>query len=284
MKKIRLIVLVLAFAGLVCSCSKQHESASESEPVTYEQLTQSLGEYSSTFTSSVETKRPFWRALGRIVMCDAFGAAVGGSMLGPGGSLFGAIAGSLAQFVTEIIEINYAAEETPSLDNFYNRGISLYGSGMLLDESDSLGILHNQILGSILDEQPDIANMTDDEINALIIDKIDEAGQILPFTTATDYRFYSELCEGGDPDGMFDDIVSRYPSIRKEMQVVKIYFETIANIDENDIPEYTRGFRLIVDRSNTIGISKSLIISTISVAGSSKLFWKEEAFQAVLSW
>ncbi len=281
MKKIKLIAIVLLIAGFGYSCSKQNESTVnvevEAETVQYEQLMQELDNYSSDYITSVGTKSPFWRSLGRIVSRDAFGAIIGG-LLGPGGSLLGAVTGSIAQFVVEIVEVNLSAENACDLDAYYNKNVSLYDGQILLDEPDSLGILHNQIIVSILEERPDIANLTDEEIHSLILCKMSETGCELPATSLSDYRFYANLGGSGDSDQMFSEVISQYPSLENELQTAKIYFDTIAAIDEEYIPEYTKGYKTVVDNSVIEETSKDLIKATISVAGSSKLLWDEESF------
>lgn len=276
MKTINFFATLLVVAGIVCSCSKQKGPESAPEAVQYEQLTESLNEYSSAFMTSAGTKSRFWKSLGRIVSCDAAGAIFGGAFLGPGGALFGAIAGSVSRFVAELIESDAASAN--KIENYYYRDALLYCDELLLSESDSLGILHNQILVSILDERPDIATLSENEINALIANKISEEGACSVSTTVDDYEFYSALSNTIDADNMFDDLAAQYPSISKELQIVKIYADVIANIDEEDIPEYTEGYRKIIDDSDIEETSKKLVKSTISVAGSSKLLWEEEEF------
>lgn len=278
MKRFALITLILACAGFISSCSKQTESAGIEESVAYEQLSKSLEEYNTEFLNSTETKS-FWSSLCRIVTNDAIGALLGSSAFGPGGGLFGAVAASTARFVTEIIETHLDSGNAEELNSFFNRDTCLYDD-LSLNEADSIGIYHNQIIVAMLDERPDIASMSETEINDLIICKMSEAGQGLLSTAVADYKFYSALNDDENSEALFNRISKRYPSINRELQIVKKYADTIANIEEDEIPSYTDGYRAIVNDSDISEDSKDLVISTISVAGSSKLLWEEDSLPA----
>lgn len=102
MKNLFSFIYFVLCIGLLGACSKQDCSKQNENSVQYEQLAKTLEDYRSDFISSRETKSSFWKALGRIALNDAFGAALGSSALGPGGGIFGALVASTNQFVTEI--------------------------------------------------------------------------------------------------------------------------------------------------------------------------------------
>lgn len=78
-------------------------------------------------------------------------------------------------------------------------------------------------------------------------------------------------------ESLYNDALGKYPTLEKELRLVKIYADNVANLEDNLIPEYSLGFKEIVDASEIEDSSKEIVKSAVSVTGSSKLMWQEEA-------
>ena len=50
-------------------------------------------------------------------------------------------------------------------------------------------------------------------------------------------------------ESLYNDALEKYPILEKELRLVKIYADNVANLEDNLIPEYSLGFKEIVDAS-----------------------------------
>ncbi len=277
-KSVIVLCAFIATLFVVCSCSensKMSEQHQESES-SYEQLELALNAYSDSYVSSTETKGPFWKRLGNIFMCDGIGAAAG-SLMGPGGSLFGAVVGSTFRFIYELIDHGLDCQSTQNLVDFYDRSARLYDEQDSLDAADSLGLIHNRLITEILEENPNIMSLSDIELNRIINDKVCEYSSLSVRYSIDDFRTFSLLSKSESSESLYNDALGKYPTLEKELRLVKIYADNVANLEENLIPEYSLGFKEIVEASEIEDSSKEIVKSAVSVTGSSKLMWQEEA-------
>lgn len=282
-KSVILLYAFIATVFVVCSCSENNmmfEQYQESE-ASYEQLELALNAYSDSYACLTETKGAFWKRLGNIFMCDGIGAAAG-SLMGPGGSLFGAVVGSTYRFIYELVDHGLDCQSAQSLAEFYDDSARLYDETDGLDAADSLGLIHNRLITEILYENPNIMSLSDCELNRIINDKVFEYSSVSVKYTIEDFNTFSSLSKSESSDSLYNDALKKYPALEKELRLVKIYADNVANLEDNLIPEYSRGFKEIVDDSKIDDSSKKVVKSAVSVTGSSKLMWQEEALHKVL--
>ena len=198
-------------------------------------------------------------------------------MMGPGGSLFGAVVGSTSRFIYELIDHGLDCQSTQNLVDFYDRSARLYDEQDSLDAADSLGLIHNRLITEILEENPNIMSLSDIELNRIINDKVCEYSSLSVRYSIDDFRTFSLLSKSESSESLYNDALEKYPILEKELRLVKIYADNVANLEDNLIPEYSLGFKEIVDASEIEDSSKEIVKSAVSVTGSSKLMWQEEA-------
>ena len=198
-------------------------------------------------------------------------------MMGPGGSLFGAVVGSTFRFIYELIDHGLGCQSTQSLVDFYNGSARLYDEQDCLDAADSLGLIHNRLITEILEENPNVMSLSDIELNRIINDKVCEYSSLSVRYSIDDFRTFSLLSKSESSESLYNDALEKYPILEKELRLVKIYADNVANLEDNLIPEYSLGFKEIVDASEIEDSSKEIVKSAVSVTGSSKLMWQEEA-------
>lgn len=198
-------------------------------------------------------------------------------MMGPGGSLFGAVVGSTFSFIYELIDHGLDCQSTQNLVDFYDRSARLYDEQDSLDAADSLGLIHNRLITEILEENPNIMSLSDIELNRIINDKVCEYSSLSVRYSIDDFRTFSQLSKSESSESLYNDALEKYPILEKELRLVKIYADNVANLEDNLIPEYSLGFKEIVDASEIEDSSKEIVKSAVSVTGSSKLMWQEEA-------
>lgn len=275
-KYLAVAIMFICLALVFHSCEeniRKSDTEAEIAPFRYDQLTHDLANYTDSYISYSETKTPFWRSLGRIVECDAMGALLG-SKLGHGGSLVGAICFSLYQLVVDNT-IGSQAIKSNDLSVINIDNCLLYDCDSSLCFPDSLGILHNTIIASILEDHPNIQNVSSSNLDSLILKGVEDAGYGNLMDQELDFNYFHTLYESIPVDSLYAYICVQFPEFADEMQVVHIYSEAIANLDVADICEYSEGFLEILDESLIDDSSLDVIKGTISVAGSSALLWSE---------
>ena len=133
------------------------------------------------------------------------------------------------------------------------------------------------MITEILEENPNIMSLSDIELNRIINDKVCEYSSLSVRYSIDDFRTFSQLSKSESSESLYNDALGKYPTLEKELRLVKIYADNVANLEDNLIPEYSLGFKEIVDASEIEDSSKEIVKSAVSVTGSSKLMWQEEA-------
>ncbi|MCQ2118903.1 MAG: hypothetical protein MJY84_03175 [Bacteroidales bacterium] len=271
MNRFSLFILgCLAVSIFTISCSSNSSEEVNTDP--FESLESELEAYSASFVTQ-ETKGPFWKTLGNVVMADALGAAVGSAM-GPGAGVY---LGAVSSFTCLAVNVIIDAIESNStnLQDYYQSGTYLNEDSPSADKYDSIGIVHNRIITKLLDNN-NIQSITEAEIETLVSNAVKDEGYDVPVVKGKDIDFVKSLSKMSSSEEMITAVEDSYPIMKEELKIVKIYTGTIANLDEENLEDYSAGFKDIVDKSSIDSNSKKTVKSAVSVAGNSNVLWNKE--------
>lgn len=207
-------------------------------------------------------------------MADALGAAVGSSYLGAGA---GVLTGVLASFTCLVVNVTIDATESNStnLQDYYQSGTYLNEDSPSADKYDSIGIVHNRIITKLLDNN-NIQSISEADIETLVSNAVKDEGYDVPALERKDINFVKSLSKMSSTEEMITAVEDSYPIMKEELKIVKIYTGAIANIDEENLEDYSAGFKDIVDKSSIDSNSKKTVKSAVSVAGNSNVLWNKE--------
>lgn len=275
MKYIKHIITALIFTTVILSCKNQHSVKLEEVPLneqqTFSQLAFDLQTYNAEFEIPMDTKAKgrFWKCLFR-TLCADFGGALLGSQLGPVGAVLGAIISSAYS------PFMWDKDESPIVNK-----CSLYNPGYTMSIADSIGYLHNTIIYDIYEDNPqNFGNYTLDELYDITLNRIGQYYNIdVELNKNEIIGKIQSIINTVDVNTDLDTILNEFKTItsvqNNELEIIRMYIEKISTIEDNDelVRTYNEGFTAIVNESEINGNSKGVIISTASVAGSSKLLW-----------
>lgn len=283
MKKIIIVLSLLLVLPLFSFCSENSEKQNELVPSTtmsakdslaFVDLSAALKNYNEEFEIQPETKGKFWRKFTAFCACDLFGYIIGSGM-----PPMGLMLGIMSSISSTFCDFSTKADITNNI--VLNSDYNIYPSTLTLNSCDSIGLLHNQIIYDIYNENPDMFNSySEAQIFNLVLQKV---RNYYPSVTNVSYddchshvTTIINLMRGNDIDNSFIKMDSLMLGESNELSIVKSYCQSITTLDDDEcLKNYSTGFRQIVLESEIPTSSKQLIQSSISVAGSSELLWAD---------
>lgn len=262
---------------LFSSCSKVNEAESNSS---FQFLQEEVVSYSESFTANncdPNTKGPFLKALGNIVLADAFGAAAG-IEFGSGTSVFLGVFSSLSCMISEIVSNNIDRESASQIDlnTVYNPSVMVdLNNQHAIDSSDSIGVLHNIIITEIIENTPNITTVTETRLKNIITQSLDSKGININNIPNSSFSFIHSIVQMKQTEDMFKEFENKFPAKKNELEIIRIYSKSLSLINEDSVSDYNDGFQDIINHSSISDSSKDLIKTTTSVAANSELLWNE---------
>ncbi len=285
MKKIVKFV-ILTFLFLIASCNnadRNEVSVPEEIPVEYQDLFTKLGDYNASLGLNLApaSRSRFLRFLRNTVCADVVGFGVGLFMGGGVGSgLFYGIFSSAINapgIILETIQVNDSRNLVTRAD--------MPSEKIPLDNIEDIGIIHNQILLEMYEEDSlFLSNLSDEELFVNIKERLllhypDILDELNQESTLGLYDVITGM-EGDDEEAMFRKMIDLMPRRANDVEVIRYYIETIArsyDLSDEEISEITDGFQRIVNESDLSQDSKDLINSSVSVAENSKALWDSQS-------
>lgn len=282
-------MIAISFLILAVSCNQTEKEFQNDDIVAsceqdaYDDLLLQLDEYNAQFNieTKVNEKGRFWKRLGWITLCDLSGFAIVTALSkNPILGLFGGAISSISAFVG-------VYDNTKSIDLVLpvNLGTeNLYSS--YENFCDSAGFWHNKIIRDIYERDTTcFATYSEEQFYSAAEElfKVYFPDVSLPIGINENLIQISTLMESLNDksiDETFDTISLLYPEIASELSVIQVYCEAINELEtEDDLSNYSVGFRQLVLDSNIPDSSKENIQGSVSVAGSSKILWMDSCPQ-----
>ncbi|MDR0680691.1 MAG: hypothetical protein LBG15_02395 [Dysgonamonadaceae bacterium] len=263
------------------SCSNEEIKKAENEEVkdytqAFADLNVQLDSYSQEFLINQPAQLRRWGGFLAFCLRDAIGAAVGGIS---GGGVVGAVILGAAMSLSTVAESNYISP------NLANPPTAILGKEF--SAIDSIGYYHNIIIAKLYNKHGDslfakdistLATLVANEVSALristtgqsantFVNSLKSTGQLKELGSIAKYSESLEYTE------IINQVQSKFPQLKSELNVIKIYYDNISSLSDNATKEYSTGFNKIVSESEISSSSISAIKSSVSVAVNSQLLW-----------
>ncbi|MGC3977501.1 MAG: hypothetical protein QM751_04270 [Paludibacteraceae bacterium] len=278
--KTKMFIFAIAMGAIFASCNKNEvkednfriETSDRFENL-YSQINTLNASYVSEYPIEGKQKCKFWKRIKLIALCDLTGAIVGGSVAGGAGAIGGAILLSLGGAIGPLPNVEYTTA--------YNSN----EVGQYTLETYDVGSIHNTLILEILEENPDLYEQNFDftHLTNLVEAKMlqhgldfsrEQIGDVLNQTTSM--RIIEDVLTANDENQAINRLVSRYPNLKSEFQVVNLYLEQIKTISNEEVAiNYTNDVIKIIEESAVPVEAKKQINSGIAVFANSTLLWND---------
>ena len=163
--------------------------------------------------------------------------------------------------------------QTNEIFTEYLRNLELAGG----DETDEAGLIHNIIVQELIEKYGEdyIDSLDRHQLSLLIVEELQNAGYDMTEVTSNfDFYLYEhEEVQEEIINSDFEAIVEQHPEMYWDMGILNLYIENIDTIPEEMLPEFTVGFRNLINNSNIPRLSIDNLRGTISTAMGSSILW-----------
>jgi hypothetical protein len=220
-----------------------------------------------------------------VVAGGKVGGLIGGIAGGPAGAGTGATAGAIvggiicgaaaSLAVSQVLTtIPTTGNESPSIINegMYQVPVSSDLSGV-----DSIGYYHNKIIENILTQYPNIYAESQDFIFQQVVNKVKAYGFSISDNEIAALKAESKAINQivvSSPDDLFVKFRIRYPESVESINVIEKYIDNLSKLSTDEqVLNYTTGFRDVVTASSIPASSAALIKGSVAVGMSSNALW-----------
>lgn len=290
MKKVKILFLTcltgivsIIVTQILVSCASEDgplDSSNKQETsYEYEQLSEELDDYISQFVASHSTTSPsrgFFGRLWRAFKADVFVTCrkdIRGWETTTGISPSASSAAWAQEGHKEVAYSSLSADAKHTVDNM----IAELRSDLQTNGVD-LGTLHNAAILTLITKNQlqgsNIRELTANTFSALAELGVDVSNVDFEAAANEVEVFMRDIYDPED-DVLCAKFIAKYPESKEEILVVKKYCDTATKLlTEDDIIQFTDGYKAVIDNSKIENSSKNSLQQTLTIAPASAELWR----------
>lgn len=278
---INAFVLSVFFIGSFSSCSSddQEFKVAEQEVTEYDELMNSLEEYSADFTENHPIQpisrggfKRFWKSVKADYGAYSDAKGVRHEQISISASRKHWHDEKLKETLEKIENTPLSRNERTVINNQID---SLKGE--YAKDNTNFGALHNAAIFSILlDDDMDFE--TTEELVSSTVSALSALGfntdDVDIKTLSNDVDCFFDDIYSDNTDVMFDRLAKKYPEKKQEYKILNQYLSTVENYDSPvEIQNFTKGYVTIINKSKVSAETKAVLNTNISIAPASHQLW-----------